>query len=78
MGAERMLNMKILLVDDDLSLIWGLIWVGMIILSKTTILDRLWDSNGNYIDYNTLAVYVRRLQIKIKTDPNLSVSFPYL
>lgn len=41
-----------------------------IVLSKTTILDRLWDQNGDYIDDNTLAVYVRRLRLKIETDPN--------
>lgn len=39
------------------------------ILPKERILDRLWDSDGNYIDENTLAVYVRRLRMKIETDP---------
>lgn len=39
------------------------------ILPKERILDRLWDSEGNYIDENTLAVYIRRLRMKIETDP---------
>ncbi|MCL6495580.1 MAG: helix-turn-helix domain-containing protein [Ignavibacterium sp.] len=33
------------------------------------ILDRLWDHNGNFIDDNTLSVYVRRLREKIEDDP---------
>lgn len=41
-----------------------------IILSKEQILDRLWDSEGNYIDNNTLTVYIRRLRIKIEDNPS--------
>lgn len=40
------------------------------ILAKEQILDRLWDRNGNFVDDNTLAVYVRRLRMKIEADPN--------
>lgn len=40
-----------------------------VILSKDKILDKLWDSNGNYVDDNTLAVYIRRLRMKIEGDP---------
>lgn len=40
------------------------------ILSKEMILDKLWDGNGNYVDDNTLAVYIRRLRMKIEKDPN--------
>lgn len=39
------------------------------VLSKEQILDKLWDSEGNYIDENTLAVYIRRLRMKIESDP---------
>lgn len=39
-----------------------------IILTKKTILDKLWDTGGNYVDDNTLAVYIRRLRIKIEAD----------
>lgn len=39
------------------------------VLPKERILDRLWDSEGNYIDENTLAVHIRRLRMKIETDP---------
>ena len=40
-----------------------------IILGKDTILDRLWDGKGSYVDDNTLAVYIRRLRTKIEADP---------
>lgn len=40
-----------------------------IILSKEQLLDKLWDSEGNYIDNNTLTVYIRRLRMKIEDDP---------
>lgn len=39
------------------------------ILSKDSILNRLWDSEGNYVDDNTLNVYIRRLRVKIENDP---------
>lgn len=39
------------------------------ILTKERILDKLWDSEGNYIDENTLTVYIRRLRVKIEEDP---------
>lgn len=40
------------------------------VLPKEVILDRLWDGQGNYVDDNTLAVYVRRLRRKIEEDPD--------
>lgn len=41
-----------------------------IVLTREVILDRLWDSNGSFIDNNTLSVYVRRLRSKIEVDAN--------
>ncbi|MBC3887531.1 response regulator [Acetobacterium paludosum] len=38
-------------------------------LTRSLILDRLWDENGNFVDDNTLSVYVRRLRSKIEDDP---------
>lgn len=40
------------------------------LLTRETILDRLWDGNGNYVDDNTLSVYIRRLRNKIEEIPN--------
>lgn len=40
------------------------------LLSREMILDRMWDGNGNYVDDNTLSVYIRRLRSKIEENPN--------
>lgn len=40
------------------------------VMTKEIILDKLWDGNGNYVDDNTLAVYIRRLRMKTEQDPN--------
>ena len=39
-----------------------------IVLSRNVILEKLWDNSGNFIDDNTLSVYVRRLRSKIEED----------
>lgn len=41
-----------------------------IVLSPEQILGRLWDCNENYIDNNTLTVYIRRLRTKIEHNPS--------
>lgn len=40
------------------------------VLSKEQILNRLWDCEGNYIDNNTLTVYMRRLRMKVEDNPS--------
>ncbi len=40
------------------------------VLSKEQILDKLWDCDGNYIDNNTLTVYIRRLRMKVEDNPS--------
>ena len=40
------------------------------IVTRERILDELWDDNGNFVDDNTLSVYIRRLREKVKTDPS--------
>ena len=41
-----------------------------VVLSKDKILEKLWDSENNYVDDNTLTVYVRRLRMKIEENPS--------
>ncbi|HBQ86073.1 MAG TPA: DNA-binding response regulator [Syntrophomonas sp.] len=41
-----------------------------ITLTRETILDKLWDGQGDFVDNNTLSVYIRRLRCKIEEDPN--------
>ena len=40
------------------------------VLTKETILNALWDCEGNYIDSSTLTVYMRRLRMKIEDNPS--------
>jgi len=39
------------------------------ILSAEQLLAHLWDCDGHFVDNNTLSVYIRRLRMKIETDP---------
>lgn len=41
-----------------------------IVLSAEQILSKLWDCDENYIDNNTLTVYIRRLRTKIEDNPS--------
>lgn len=40
------------------------------IVTREMILNELWDDNGNFVDDNTLSVYIRRLREKVETDPS--------
>ena len=40
------------------------------VLSKEQLLARVWDSQGKYVDENTLSVNIRRLRGKIEDDPS--------
>lgn len=40
-----------------------------VVLAPEQILNRLWDCDENYIDNNSLTVYIRRLRTKIEDDP---------
>lgn len=41
-----------------------------VVLSKEKILEKLWDGDNNYVDDNTLTVYIRRLRMKIEENPS--------
>ncbi|MCI9440172.1 MAG: response regulator transcription factor [Ruminococcus sp.] len=40
------------------------------VLTRGMILDKLWDGAGNFVDDNTLSVYVRRLREKLEKNPS--------
>jgi len=40
------------------------------ILTRKVILDELWDGTGDFVDDNTLSVYVRRLREKVEINPS--------
>ncbi len=47
------------------------------VLSREQILEKLWDVEGDFVDSNTLSVYIRRLREKIEdipSDPQLIVT----
>lgn len=40
------------------------------VVTRDIILNELWDDIGNFVDDNTLSVYVRRLREKVETNPS--------
>lgn len=41
-----------------------------LVVTRNMILDELWDGSGNFVDGNTLSVYIRRLREKVEKDPS--------
>ncbi|MGC6175706.1 response regulator transcription factor [Lacrimispora sp. 38-1] len=39
------------------------------IITRAMLLDELWDAAGEYVNDNTLTVYIKRLRLKIEDDP---------
>lgn len=39
------------------------------VLTRSKLLDEIWDSAGDFVGDNTLTVYIKRLREKIETDP---------
>lgn len=39
------------------------------VLSRSRLLEELWDNGGDFVNDNTLTVYIKRLREKIETDP---------
>ncbi|WMM26435.1 response regulator transcription factor [Tissierella sp. MB52-C2] len=40
------------------------------VLTRTQILDKIWDIDGDFVDENTISVNIRRLRAKIEDDPS--------
>ncbi|WP_166245076.1 response regulator transcription factor [Paenibacillus turpanensis] len=40
------------------------------VMTREILLERLWDSHGEFVDDNTLSVLIRRLREKIESDPS--------
>ncbi len=40
------------------------------VLTRTQILANIWDESENYVNDNTLTVYIKRLREKIEENPN--------
>jgi len=66
-------NHRVELTGAEYRLLCFLMQNPNMILTRTLILDRLWDGSGSFVDDNTLSVYVRRLRNKIEDDPQTPV-----
>lgn len=40
------------------------------VVTRRVILEELWDGSGDFVDDNTLSVYIRRLREKVEKDPS--------
>ena len=38
------------------------------VVTRDTILDKIWESTGNYVDDHTITVYLKRIREKLDTD----------
>lgn len=69
LGSRVLLNGKLLeLTNVEYRLLCLLVRNANRIVSRDIILNDLWDGTGNFVDDNTLSVYVRRLREKIERD----------
>lgn len=39
------------------------------LLSRNALLEEIWDAGGDFVNDNTLTVYIKRLREKIEDDP---------
>lgn len=71
LGSRALLNGKALdLTNAEYRLLCLLVKNEGLIMTREKILDELWDSNKDFVDDNTLSVYVRRLREKVETNPS--------
>ncbi len=65
-GKVKKRGQEVMLTSVEYKLLLTLIEHSEQILSRNTILEHLWDIDGEFIDDNTLSVYIRRLREKIE------------
>ena len=71
LGSRALLNGKNLeLTNAEYRLLCLLVRNVNRIVMREIILSELWDEAGNFVDNNTLSVYVRRLREKVEADPS--------
>ena len=71
LGSRALLNGKNLeLTSAEYRLLCLLVRNVNRIVMREIILSELWDEAGNFVDNNTLSVYVRRLREKVEADPS--------
>lgn len=71
LGSRVSMNGKALdLTSAEYRLLCLLVRNANRIVTRDIILNEIWDDTGNFVDGNTLSVYVRRLREKVETDPS--------
>lgn len=69
LSSRALLNGKLLeLTNAEYRLLCLLVKNVNRIVSRDMILNELWDGTGNFVDDNTLSVYIRRLREKVEAD----------
>ncbi len=69
LGSRALLNGRLLeLTNAEYRLLCLLVRNANRIVSRDIILNDLWDGTGNFVDDNTLSVYIRRLREKVEID----------
>ena len=63
-------NNEIILTAMEYKLLLSLIKNRGRVLSRTALLENLWDIDGDFIEDNTVTVYIKRLRDKIEEEPN--------
>lgn len=63
-------NNEIILTAMEYKLLLSLIKNRGRVLSRTALLENLWDIDGDFIEDNTITVYIKRLRDKIEEEPN--------
>lgn len=61
---------EIILSKTETKLLKYLMENSMQTLTKEQLLESLWDSSGNFVDDNTIAVNIRRLRQKVEKNPS--------
>ena len=71
LGSRVLLSGRILdLTSAEYRLICLLVRNANRVTTRNIIMNELWDSTGDFVDDNTLSVYVRRLREKIEVNPS--------
>jgi DNA-binding response OmpR family regulator len=71
LGSRVLLSGRILdLTSAEYRLICLLVRNANRVTTRNIIMNELWDGTGDFVDDNTLSVYVRRLREKVEVDPS--------
>ncbi len=63
-------NNEVVLTAMEYKLLLSLIKNRGKVISRTALLENLWDIDGDFIEDNTITVYIKRLRDKIEEEPN--------